>query len=194
MNSENVIKRSLKETIRIIKYEYRLNCGSHLFYTIFFIQTIATNFFFTCVYVNISEVNLGGVSIITPFIKLRYHRLSFKTKIEIPTFTVGEGCKINHTVGNIVINSRATIGKHCYLSNGVIIGTDNIHKKYNVQTIGDNVHLAPNAKVFGKVNIGDNTIIGTDCIVMRNVEANSCVVGTPARIVKKDNVKCNILL
>lgn len=165
-----------------------------LFYTIFFIQTIATNFFFTCVYMNISEVNLGGVSIITPFIKLRYHRLSFKTKIEIPTFTVGEGCKINHTVGNIVINSRATIGKHCYLSNGVIIGTDNIHKKYNVPTIGDNVHLAPNAKVFGKVNIGDNTIIGTDCIVMRNVEANSCVVGTPARIVKKDNVKCNVLL
>lgn len=31
MNSENVIKRSLKETIRIIKYEYRLNCGSHAF-------------------------------------------------------------------------------------------------------------------------------------------------------------------
>ena len=194
MNSENVIKRSLKETIRIIKYEYRLNCGSHSFlYNILYPNYCYKLLLYLRIYEYLRSKS-GGVSIITPFIKLRYHRLSFKTKIEIPTFTVGEGCKINHTVGNIVINSRATIGKHCYLSNGVIIGTDNIHKKYNVPTIGDNVHLAPNAKVFGKVNIGDNTIIGTDCIVMRNVEANSCIVGTPARIVKKDNVKCNILL
>lgn len=120
--------------------------------------------------------------------------MSFKTKIEIPIFTVGEGCKINHTVGNIVINSRATIGKNCYLSNGVIIGTNNIYKKYNVPIIGDNVHLAPNAKIFGNIHIGDNVIIGTDCIVMKNVVDNCCVVGTPAKIVRKDNIKCNMVL
>ena len=80
------------------------------------------------------------------------------------------------------------------MSNGVIIGQDNIHKPDNVPIIGNNVHLAPNSKVFGKITIGDNVIIGTDCVVMKSVPSNCCVVGTPARIVRKDGVKCNIFL
>lgn len=29
MSSENTVKRSLRETMKIIKLEYKLNCGSH---------------------------------------------------------------------------------------------------------------------------------------------------------------------
>lgn len=141
------------------------------------------------------ELGGGGLwRLFSPFLKWKVHRLSFKTKIEIPLFTIGKGLKINHTTGGIVINSRARIGEKCYLSNGVIIGQDNIHKPQNVPTIGNNVHLAPNSKVFGKVIIGDNVIIGTDCVVMKDVPSNCCVVGNPARIVRKDGIKCNILL
>lgn len=139
--------------------------------------------------------NKGGLfKIFIPFLKYKVHRLSFKTKIEIPLYTIGYGLKINHTTGGIVVNSRARIGRYCYLSNGVIIGQDNIYKPNNVPTIGDHVHLAPNAKVFGKVSIGNNVIIGTDTIVMKSVPDNCCVVGNPARIVRKNGVKCNILL
>ena len=142
--------------------------------------------------------NRGGKNILqriaAPFLKMKVNKWSFRTKIEIPTFTIGRGLKINHTTGGIIINSRAHIGEYCYLSSGVIIGQDNIYKPNNVPILGNHIHLAPNCKVFGKITIGDNVIIGTDCVVMKSVPANCCVVGNPARIVRKDGVKCNILL
>ena len=159
----------------------------------FFIQTIVINTYCIIGYMNIH--GRGGLRrILSFFLKRKVHKWSFKTKIEIPTFTVGRGLKINNATGNIVINSRAKIGEYCYLSNGVVIGHDNIHKPQNVPIIGNHVHLAPNCKVFGKVTIGDNVIIGTDCVVTKDVPSNCCVVGTPARIVRKDGIKCNIPL
>lgn len=188
------MKTTIKDFINILKLEYHLNVGSRsLLYNIIYPDWCYKYLLFLRIYEFCRE-RRGLYKIISPFIKWKLHRLSFKTKIEIPTYTVGHGLKINHTVGNIVINSRARIGENCYLSNGVIIGQDNIHKPDNVPIIGNNVHLAPNCKVFGKITIGDNVIIGTDCVVMKSVPSNCCVVGTPARIVRKDGVKCNILL
>lgn len=182
----------LKTLLSCLKLEYNLNVGSKsLIYNILYPNWCYKYLFYLRLY---EYHKINGNKIFTFILKFKVNKWSQKTKIEIPTNTVGHGLKINHIVGNIVINSRARIGKNCYLSNGVIIGQDNIHKPDNVPIIGNNVHLAPNCKVFGKITIGDNVIIGTDCVVMKSVPSNCCVVGTPARIVRKDGVKCNILL
>lgn len=118
---------SIRDFINVLTIEYRINVGSRsLLYNIIYPDWCYKYLLFLRIYEFCRE-RRGIYKIISPFIKWKLHRLSFKTKIEIPTYTVGHGLKINHTVGNIVINSRARIGENCYLSNGVIIGQDNIH-------------------------------------------------------------------
>jgi serine O-acetyltransferase len=58
----------------------------------------------------------------------------------------------------------------------------------------DNVTIYAGAKVIGGINIGQNSIIGANCVVVKNVPANCVVVGNPARIVRKNGVKVNIPL
>lgn len=186
-----------KECLNIVCEEYQLNCGA---------KSISYNLLYPnycyryLLYLRLYEYCRygGGKTVLhkiaSILLKRKINKWSFRTKIEIPTFTIGRGLKINHTTGGIIINSRARIGRNCYLSTGVVIGQDNIHKPDNVPIIGDNVHLAPNCKVFGRVTIGNNVIIGTDCVVMHDIPDNCCVVGNPARIVRQNGNKCNIPL
>lgn len=183
-----------RDFISTIKIEYKLNCSSKSFLFNLLYPNYCYKYLFSLRLYEFVRCKRGLYKVLSPFLKYRVHRLSYKTKIEIPLFTVGYGLKINHTTGGIVVNSRARIGRYCCLSNGVIIGQDNIYKPNNVPTIGDNVHFAPNAKVFGKVSIGNNVIIGTDTIIMKSVPDNCSVVGNPARIVRQNGVKCNITL
>jgi serine O-acetyltransferase len=180
--------------IQIIKEEYKINCGNKSLIYNFLFPNYSYRYLFYLRLYEFCRIKGGIFKIASVIIKFKVHKWSFKTKIEIPTFTVGRGLCINHTTGGIVINSRAKVGDYCYLSNGVIIGQDNINKPENVPIIGNHVHLAPNSKVYGKISIGDNVIIGTDCVVLKSVPANCSVVGNPARIVRKDGIKCNIQL
>jgi len=53
-------------------------------------------------------------------------------------------------------------------------------------TIGDNVVVGAGAKVLGNITVGDNSYIGANAVVIRDVPANSTVVGVPGRITKQD--------
>ena len=43
-------------------------------------------------------------------------------------------------------------------------------------TIGDQVYLAPGAKVFGAIVVGDNTAVGANAVVNQDLPAFSTVV------------------
>jgi len=49
------------------------------------------------------------------------------------------------------------------------------------------------AKVLGGICVGTNTRIGAGSVVVKNVDANSTVVGIPGRIVHQSGVKINPL-
>ncbi len=49
--------------------------------------------------------------------------------------------------------------------------------------------IGAGAKVLGSVTIGDNCKIGAGSVVVKDVPANSTVVGVPGRIVIRDNVR-----
>jgi serine O-acetyltransferase len=55
--------------------------------------------------------------------------------------------------------------------------------KKGYPTIGDNVYIGPGAKIVGAVTIGDNVAIGANCVVTRDIEADSVVVGIPGRVI-----------
>jgi serine O-acetyltransferase len=47
--------------------------------------------------------------------------------------------------------------------------------------VGNNVVLGAGSKILGPVQIADNVTVGANAVVLHSVEANTTVVGIPAR-------------
>jgi len=97
---------------------------------------------------------------------------------------IGPGLMMTH--GNVVIDGRTRIGKHCQINPWVTIGLSN-SRKYGFSaegpTIGDEVHIGTGAKILGPVRVGDHARIGANAVVVHDVPPNVTVVGAPARVV-----------
>jgi serine O-acetyltransferase len=61
-------------------------------------------------------------------------------------------------------------------------------------TIGDNVVVGTGAKILGDIKIGNNSYVGANAVVIKDVPANSTVVGVPGRITKQDGKKIDLKL
>ena len=54
----------------------------------------------------------------------------------------------------------------------------------SVPIIGDNVWIGPGAKLFGKITVGDNTMIGANAVVCKSFSSGNCrIAGNPAKII-----------
>ncbi len=115
------------------------------------------------------------------------------TGVEIhPGAQIGTGVFIDHGMG-VVIGETTKIGNRCLLYQGVTLGgTGKEHGKRH-PTLEENVVVGAGAKVLGAINVGENTRIGAGSVVVRDVEANSTVVGIPGRVVHQSGVKINPL-
>ena len=115
------------------------------------------------------------------------------TGIEIhPGAQIGKGVFIDHGMG-VVIGETTEIGNHCLLYQGVTLGgTGKSHGKRH-PTLSENVVVGAGAKVLGAITVGANTRIGAGSVVVRDVEANSTVVGVPGRIIHQSGARINPL-
>lgn len=52
--------------------------------------------------------------------------------------------------------------------------------------IGDNVIIFAGAKIIGKIAVGNNSIIGANTVVTKDVPDGSIVAGVPAKIISRD--------
>lgn len=111
----------------------------------------------------------------------RHQQIRFGIGISYKT-QIGSGLYIGHQ-GGIVINEQVVIGKNCNLSQQVTIGVSRRGERAGVPTIGDNVYLGPGAKIFGKIQVGNNAAIGANCVVTRDVPDNGVAVGIPAKVI-----------
>lgn len=108
------------------------------------------------------------------------------TGIEIhPGATIGDRFFIDHGMG-VVIGETCEIGDDVVIYQGVTLGGTGKEKGKRHPTIGNNVVISSGAKVLGSFTVGDNARIGANAVVLREVPANSTVVGIPGRIVKID--------
>ena len=125
--------------------------------------------------------------------RLLSHLNRLITGIEIhPGAKIGKRVFIDHGMG-VVIGETAEIGNNCLLYQGVTLGgTGKNHGKRH-PTLMENVVVGAGAKVLGSIHVGSNTRIGAGSVVVRNVEANSTVVGVPGRVVHQSGVKVNPL-
>jgi len=130
-----------------------------------------------------------------PFLPRLLSQLSrFITGIEIhPGAVIGKGLFIDHGMG-VVVGETAIIGNDVTLFQGVTLGGTGKETGKRHPTIGDYVVIGAGAKVLGNITIGDNSYIGANAVVLRDVPANSTVVGVPGHITKQDGKKIDLLM
>jgi serine O-acetyltransferase len=118
----------------------------------------------------------------------------FLTGIEIhPGARIGKGFFIDHGMG-VVIGETTITGDNVTIYQGVTLGGTGKEKGKRHPTIGNNVVIGTGAKVLGNITIGDNSYIGANAVVIKDVPPNSTVVGVPGRITRQDGKKIDISL
>ncbi|HSJ37641.1 MAG TPA: serine O-acetyltransferase [Planococcus sp. (in: firmicutes)] len=113
----------------------------------------------------------------------------FFTGIEIhPGAQIGRRFFIDHGMG-VVVGETCEIGNDVTLYQGVTLGGTGKEKGKRHPTLEDGVLVATGAKVLGSIVIGANSKVGAGSVVLKDVPANSTVVGIPGKVVIQDGVK-----
>ncbi len=104
-------------------------------------------------------------SLYKKYLSVRYKQMSVKTGIQIGINTFGKGLGLFH-YGSIVVNGSARFGDYCVIQSDVNVSA-------GVQG-GDEIYIAPGAKILENVQIANNVIIGANAVVSKNItEANT---------------------
>jgi serine O-acetyltransferase len=101
------------------------------------------------------------------------------TGVEIhPGATIGRRFFIDHGMG-VVIGETAEIGDDVMLYHGVTLGGRSLEAGKRHPTLGDGVVVGAGAKLLGPITIGARSAVGANAVVVRDVPADSIVVGIP---------------
>lgn len=107
----------------------------------------------------------------------------FLTGVEIhPAAKIGKNFFIDHGMG-VVIGETSEIGDNVTMYHGVTLGgTNSFTGKGGKRhpTLEDNVVVGAGALILGPITVGKNAKVGANATVVRDVAANTTVVGTAA--------------
>ena len=107
------------------------------------------------------------------------------TGVEIhPGAVLGPGLFIDHATG-VVIGETAEVGEDVTLYHGVTLGGSGRDTGKRHPTIGDRVIIGAGAKVLGAIKIGDDSRIGANAVVVKEVPSSSVVVGVPGQVISR---------
>ena len=105
----------------------------------------------------------------------------FLTGIEIhPGATIGARFFIDHGMG-VVIGETAKIGDDVTMYHGVTLGGTSLQAGIRHPQVGNNVIIGAGAQLLGPIAVGDGARIGSNAVVVKDVEAGATMVGIPAR-------------
>ena len=112
----------------------------------------------------------------------------FLTGIEIhPKAKIGKNLFIDHGMG-VVIGETSEIGDNVTIYHMVTLGGISPSIDSNSQrevkrhpTLKDNVVVGSGAQILGPIVIGENSKIGANAVVTKDVPANAVMVGIPAK-------------
>jgi acetyltransferase-like isoleucine patch superfamily enzyme len=123
---------------------------------------------------------------------------------------IGDGTKIRCHEGEVIIGAKTVLGQECTISayqhvrigeqcviadRAMFIdfdhGVTEVERPIRLQGIykrdvdvGSNVWIGYGACILRGVRVGDNSIIGTNAVVTRDVPANAVVGGIPAKVLR----------
>ena len=117
------------------------------------------------------------------------HLNRWLTGIEIhPGARICQSLFIDHGMG-VVIGETAEVGCNVTIYHGVTLGGVSLQKGKRHPTIGDNVVIGAGAKILGAITVGENSRIGANAVVVKNIPPDSVVVGVPGQIVRRSHPK-----
>lgn len=111
------------------------------------------------------------------------------THIDIhPAATIGRRVFIDHGTG-VVIGQTAIIEDDVLIYQGVTLGGVSLTAGKRHPTIKRGVVIGAGAKILGNIIIGENSKVGANSVVVRNVPENSTAIGIPAHVIQKGRDK-----
>lgn len=176
--------RSLRAVLAADLYRYAGRTGTapfckHYLFTPGFKYTVLMR---TCGYLRTKPAMALGLY---PLLKLLLLRARYKYGIAIPEYTViGPGFFINR-FGGIYVNGDVVIGSNVNYTHGAMIGQLNRGPRAGNPTLGDRVLLASGAKVIGRITIGNDSSIGANAVVTKDVPDRGVVGGVPAKLLSE---------
>jgi acetyltransferase-like isoleucine patch superfamily enzyme len=154
------------------------------------------------------RLRTDGVCFVCPRVKLQIGRHAV---LRVGRWAwIGHGCKIRVHEGEVSIGAKTVIGQECTISayQHVSIGRECIladrvmlidfdHGVVEVERpirlqgiykrdvrVGHNVWMGYGACVLRGVQIGDNSVVGTNAVVTRSAPDNAVLAGVPARVIR----------
>jgi serine O-acetyltransferase len=113
------------------------------------------------------------------------HIARWLTGIEIhPGATIGRRFFIDHGMG-IVIGETTEIEEDVTLYHGVTLGGTTWVAEKRHPTLQKGVVIGAGAKILGPITIGEQSRVGSNSVVLKDVPAHSTVVGIPGSVVGK---------
>lgn len=107
------------------------------------------------------------------------------TNIDLhPAARIGRRVFIDHGIG-VVVGETAVIGDDVTIYQGATLGGVSLAKGKRHPTVENGVVVGSGAKILGNITIGENSKIGANSVVIKNVPPDSTAVGIPARVIRK---------
>lgn len=94
---------------------------------------------------------------------------------------IGPGLFIQHGFSTGITAER--LGRDCWVNQQVTIGFAGDEGE---PVLGDRVQVAVGARILGGITIGDDSIVGANAVVVKDVPPNCVVAGVPARIIRRN--------
>lgn len=117
-----------------------------------------------------------------PLFKLLLLRARYKFGIAIPEYTlIAPGFFINR-FGGVYFNGDAIVGSNANITHGTMLGQANRGKFMGSPILGRRVFLGAGAKVVGRIRVGDDTSVGSNAVVTKDVVDQGVVGGVPAKL------------
>ncbi|MBY8089243.1 serine O-acetyltransferase [Vibrio fluvialis] len=131
------------------------------------------------------KLHLRGFEFLA-YLIYKFMRVFFSCDIKY-SVEIGDDVKFYHNALGVVIHPNSIIGKGTAIYQNVTLGGNGKSgSKNNFPIIGNNVTICAGAVILGPVHIGDNSIIGANAVVNKNVKENTTVVGVPAKEIRKN--------
>lgn len=132
---------------------------------------------------------------ISHWLWLRHARLAARALAELtriltgvdihPGAVIGSGLFIDHATG-VVIGETAEVGDDVTLYHGVTLGGTGTDIGKRHPTVGDRVTIGAGAKILGPIKIGDDSRIGANSVVVKEVPSSAVVVGVPGQVISRN--------
>lgn len=101
-----------------------------------------------------------------------------------PAAKIGSGLFIDHGIG-IVIGETAIVEDEVSIWHGVTLGSTLNEAGDRHPKIRRGALICAGATVLGNIEVGENAIVAANAVVLKDVEKNDVVAGTPAKVVGK---------